>query len=83
MPSKLSIHAEHQGDMRWTAATGAHSVRMDYPLQPGAAGEGMKPLEMILASLAACAGNTLVLLLQRVGQAFHGMEIDVRGQPPG
>jgi putative redox protein len=79
MPTELTVHAEHQGDMRWTAAAGGHAIHMDYPI-PAGPGEGMKPLEILLASLAGCAGNTLVLLMKKMGQVFRGMEIDVRGQ---
>jgi putative redox protein len=77
MPTELKIHAEHQGDMRWAAAAGGHSISMDYPV-PAGPGEAMKPLEVLMASLAGCAGNTLVLLLKRAGQPVRGMTIDAR-----
>lgn len=77
MPTELKIHAEHQGDMRWTAAARGHAIAMDYPI-PAGPGEGMKPLEVLLASLAGCAGNTLVLLLKRLNQPIRAMTIDVR-----
>jgi putative redox protein len=77
MPTELIVHAEHQGDMRWSAAAGGHSISMDYPI-PAGPGEAMKPLEVLMASLAGCAGNTLVLLLKRSGQPVSAMSIDIR-----
>ena len=77
MPTELNLRAEYQGDMRWTAAAGGHSIAMDYPI-PAGPGEAMKPLEVLMASLAGCAGNTLALLLKRAGQSVRGMTIDAR-----
>jgi len=77
MPTELRLQAEHQGDMRWIAAAGGHAILMDYPI-PAGPGEGMKPLEVLLASLAGCAGNTLVLLMKKMGQPVRGLSTDVR-----
>jgi putative redox protein len=79
MPTELNVRAEYQGDMRWTAAAGGHSISMDYPI-PAGPGEAMKPLEVLMASLAGCAGNTLALLLNRAGQPVRGMTIDARAE---
>jgi putative redox protein len=77
MPTELSVRAEYQGDMRWMAAADGHSIAMDYPI-PAGPGEAMKPLEVLMASLAGCAGNTLTLLLKRAGQPVRSMTIDVQ-----
>ena len=77
MPSELAIRAVHQGGMRFEAACGEHRVSLDYPLQPGPTA-GMKPLEMLLSSLAACAGSTVALLLGRMKQPLKGLEVRVR-----
>jgi putative redox protein len=79
MPSQLSVHAVHHGGMRVTATTRDFALNMDYPLQPGEKGEGLRPLEVLLASLAGCSVNTLVSLLRRTEQPVHGIEVDVRG----
>jgi len=78
MVTELSIHAVHEGGMRFTAGNGAHAVTVDYPPQPGDPGAGMRSLELLLASLATCAGNTLALLLGRMEQPFTGLEVDAR-----
>ena len=78
MATQLTIHAVHEGGMRFTAGNGTHAVKADYPLQPGDAGTGLRSLELLLASLATCGGNTLALLLGRMEQPFTGLEVDAR-----
>jgi putative redox protein len=76
MPSELTVRAVHQGGMRMTATAGSHSLTMDYPLN-GEQSAGMKPLEVLLSSLAACGGSTVALLLQRARQPVSGVEVNV------
>lgn len=78
MANELTIHAVHQGGMRFTAGNGVHAVDVDYPTTPGDAGTGLKSLELLLASLATCGGNTLALLLGRMEQPYTGLEVDAR-----
>ncbi len=79
MPQELSVHAVRQDQMCFTASTGEHSVCLDYPLGPGATA-GPTPLEMLLTSLAVCAGSTLGLLLDRMKQPVAGLAVDARGK---
>jgi putative redox protein len=79
MPSELSVHAVHHGGMRVTATARDFALEMDYPLAPSERGTGLRPLEVLLASLAGCSVNTLALLLQRVDQPVRGIEAAVRG----
>jgi putative redox protein len=74
MPSELSVHAVHQGEMRISATTGAHRVEMDYPMGGGDC-EAFTPLQLLLASLAGCSGNTMALLLRRHELAVSGIEV--------
>ena len=49
---------------------------------PGAESEklaGLTPLRMLLASLAACSGNTLAVLLRKMRQPVGDVEVDARG----
>jgi putative redox protein len=78
MSTVLSVNAMHQGGMRFTAGNGKHTVTMDYPLETEE-GTGLRPLEMLLASLAACSGGTLVALLRRMEQPLQGLEVNARG----
>jgi putative redox protein len=79
MPQELRVHAVYQGGMHFVANTGEHTVAFDYPLQPGGT-EGPTPLEMILASLASCAGSTVALLLGQMHAPLAGLEVEVRGK---
>jgi putative redox protein len=74
------VEAVHQGGMRFVTTGGSHSVTTDYPLNPTEQGVGLRPLEMLLASLASCAGGSLIALLQRGGQAVEGLKVTARGQ---
>ena len=79
MNSEYVVHADHQGGMHFMTSIGQHSVTMDYPSKPGEAGVGPKPMEMLLASLASCAGGTVVALLRRAGQPFQSLTVSARG----
>jgi len=78
MPSELTVHAVHDGGMKVTARSGDHTVSMDYPLQPGTDCSSLRPLEVLLASLAGCSANTVVLLLERMKQPVNGLEVTAR-----
>jgi len=79
MATELTVHAVHKGGMRFTAGNGIHEIESDYPLQPGEPGTGLRSLELLLAALATCAGNTLALVLGRMGHSFAGLEVTARG----
>jgi putative redox protein len=79
MATELSVHAVHQGGMRINATNGEHTINMDYPMQPGDEKVGFTPLELILAALAGCAGNTVSALLRHGNQPLEGLEVFVKG----
>jgi putative redox protein len=79
MSSELRIDAVHTGGMKMIVSNGVHEVVADYPLEQGQASAGMKPLELRLASLAACAGSVVALLLRRMGQPVARLEVVARG----
>jgi putative redox protein len=66
--------------MHFSGVVGNHIFEMDYAADPGAAGEGPKPMEMLLGSLAACAGSSVVALLGRGGHHVDGLTVTARGQ---
>jgi putative redox protein len=72
--------AVHRGGMHFSGVVGNHAFEMDYPLDPGLSGQGPKPMEMLLASLASCAGGSVVALLRRGGHQFEGLTVTARGQ---
>jgi putative redox protein len=79
MSSELQIDAVHTGGMKTIASNGVHEVVADYPLEQGQAAAGMKPLELLPVSLAACVGSVVALLLRRMGQPVTRLEVVARG----
>ena len=79
MDIQYVVSAVHREGMHFEAGVGPHAVHLDYPLAPDAAGAGPRPLEMLLASLASCAGGTLVFLFRRTGQSFESLRVTARG----
>jgi putative redox protein len=79
MNTEYTVEAVLQGGMHFVANIGKRSVSLDYPLAPGDAGAGPKPMEMLLASLASCAGGTVAALLRRAQQPFRGVTVRARG----
>src|SRR5215472_909041 len=78
MRTDLSVRAVHQGDMRVDVHVREHVLAMDYPAE---AGRNPTPLEVLLASLAACAASTLNLVLSRkVGVAVPSLEVEARAE---
>jgi len=77
MTTELSIRAVYQGGMRVLAGDGIHEVVMDYPIGQGETTAGLTPLQMLLASLAACSVNSVMAVLQRrLSQPVTGLEIE-------
>jgi putative redox protein len=80
MPSELRIHAVYDGGLRMTATNGQFSVTTDYPVAPGHAVAGFKPMELLLVSLGTCGGSVVGSLLGRMNQPATAVEVEVRGQ---
>lgn len=81
MPTELAVHAVNRGGMVVTAGDGRHTVTIDHSM-PGAESSGLAglmPLRMLLASLAACSGNSLAVLLRKMRQPVAEVEVDARG----
>jgi uncharacterized OsmC-like protein len=67
--------------MRVDVQVREHLLPMDYPAEPG---RNPTPLETLLASLAACAANTLNLVLcRKLGVQVHGLEVEARAERRG
>jgi putative redox protein len=80
MPTELRIHAVHEGGLRMTSTNGTFSVTTDYPLPPEEACDALKPMELLLASLAACGGSVVASLLKRMHEPVAGVEVNAIGQ---
>ena len=78
MRSDLYVRAVHQGEMRVDVHVREHLLAMDYPAE---ADRNPTPLEMLMASLAACAANTLNLVLsKKMGVRIDSLEVEARAE---
>ncbi len=80
MSTELFVKGSHLGGMRMELTNGTHTVTSDYPSHPGESVTALTPLELLLASLSACSGSVLALLLARGRQPVDRVEVEVRGQ---
>ncbi|HSK09938.1 MAG TPA: OsmC family protein [Vicinamibacterales bacterium] len=62
------------------ATNGAYTITTDYPVAPTAPAAGFTPMELLLASLAACTGSVVASLLRRLNQRVAGVEVEARGE---
>src|SRR5579859_1324498 len=78
MRTDLCVRAVHQGEMRVDVHVREHVLAMDYPAETG---RNPTPLEVLMASLAACAANTLHLVLsKKMGTRIDSLEVEVRAE---
>ena len=80
MPNQLRIHAVHESGLRMRASNGPFTITTDYPVTPLDEPAGLKPMELLLASLAACTGSVVASLLARLHQPVVGVEVDATGE---
>ena len=81
MASELTARVELQEKVRFLGrASGDQSVVVDYPPPLGDDAGIRGGLELLLMSLAACAGQTIVPLLRRMRQPVAGCTVEARGQ---
>jgi putative redox protein len=76
---ELRASAVHKDGMRFVVTAGSHSLTTDYPLNAEESGIGPRPLELLLGSLASCAGGAMVALLRRAGQTVAGLTVTACG----
>jgi uncharacterized OsmC-like protein len=78
MRTDLSVRAIHKGDMRVDVQVREHVLHVDYPAVPG---KNPSPLELLLASLTACAASTLnVVLSRKLGAPVRSLQVEARAE---
>jgi uncharacterized OsmC-like protein len=78
MRTDLCVRAVHQGEMRVDVHVREHVLAMDYPAE---AGRNPSPLELLMASLAGCAANTLNLVLsKKMGVRIDSLQVEARAE---
>jgi len=78
---ELSVRGVYLDGMRVLAESGNHKVLTDYPLPEGRPVEGLTSLELLLASLATCAANSVLAVLKhKMQKPVEGLEVNARGE---
>jgi uncharacterized OsmC-like protein len=78
MRADLAVQAVHVADMRVDVQIRDQTLAMDYPIKPGG---GATPLEGLLGSLAACAGNSLYAVLAgRMRAEVEALSVEARAE---
>lgn len=79
MPEELTAEVVWKGKMQFAGRSDFdQAIRIDVS-PPHGEGRGTKPMELLLVSLAGCAGQTVVSLLQKMRQDVRTFSIRARG----
>lgn len=73
-------HISWKGDMQFMGQDRyGHAVLMEASPQYGGKGEGITPMELLLAALGGCAGIDIVTMLKARGQAVVAYDVEIEG----
>ena len=77
-PLEISVRLTNQKVQFSAVAKSNPAITVDY-VPPLGDGQGYMPLELLLISLAACSGATVVTLLRKMKKTLSGLEIKAKG----
>jgi putative redox protein len=73
----VEVLVEHLGSVQFEIKARQHKIVCDQPPENGGFDEGMTPPELLLASLASCAGFYAALYLKKHNLAGEGTRVRV------
>jgi uncharacterized OsmC-like protein len=73
----MEVTVEHLGAVQFEIKARQHTIACDQPPENGGYDEGMTPPELLLASLASCAGFYAAQYLRRFRLASAGTQVRV------
>lgn len=77
----MEVVADWREGLAFSVATGSgHKLSVDGPPELGGTNAGARPMELLLASLAACSGIDVIHILRRGERAFDGVRVTVAGE---
>ena len=80
MAKELHADVVFKAGMKFVGVSGRAGKSVDIDFAPaGEDVDGFLPLELLLASLAACSGQVVVGLLKRMGQEVKGLTVRAKG----
>jgi len=82
----MEVTVDHLGAVQFEIKARQHAIACDQPAENGGFDEGMTPPELLLASLASCAGFYAAVYLRKHKLAEKGTRVrvtaDKRKDPP-
>jgi putative redox protein len=76
----MRVSLRRTAGAQFVASNGAgQKALIDGPADLGGQGEGVRPMEMLLMSLAGCSAMDVLLILQKQRQAVADLAVDVVG----
>lgn len=79
MKADMTVYLERKNNLHIESHNGAEN-RVDIDGQKETAGKGMRPMELLLSSLASCSSMTLISMLEKQGVAVHEFRVEASGQ---
>ena len=76
----MEVIAEHIGDSRFEVAARGHRLVCDQPHENGGSDSGMSPPELLLASLATCAGYYAAQYVKARALPVEGLRVRVTAE---
>jgi putative redox protein len=71
----MELSVEHLGAVQFEIKARRHTILCDQPVEDGGFDEGMTPQDLLLASLASCAGYYAAQYLRKQGLAKEGTRV--------
>ncbi|MBN9299580.1 MAG: OsmC family protein [Filimonas sp.] len=69
------------GDYGFTATDAkGHSLKIDIPEDQGGNGDGLRPMQLLLAGLGGCSGVDIVSILKKQKQELKNLAIKIDGE---
>ena len=76
----MEVFVEHLGAVQFEIKARQHTIVCDQPMENGGFDEGMTPPELMLASLASCAGFYAAQYLRKQKLATEGTRVRVTAE---
>jgi putative redox protein len=81
MAAKMQVKLVQTGAAKFTASNHAGaSIVIDGPADMGGENAGLRPMETLLAALAACSAMDVLLIMKKQRQNLERLEIEVDGE---
>jgi putative redox protein len=81
MAAKMRVKLVQTGAAKFTASNHAGaSIPIDGPAEMGGENAGLRPMETLLAALAACSAMDVLLIMKKQRQDLERLEMEVDGE---